>query len=522
MAIFSPQDIENIVNNTSIVDYFFYLERQGRVKFDRQRGHDYYFLTDNEKFSVDEKGYYDFKAGKGGQIFKAVMELEKKTWKEAVEFLKDFSNTTISQSVKNQKAENKRPTPTQHYTEKSPSTMITQVTVPNNDKLLEYFAGRGISKEILQQYAQQVHYRNNSDGKNYFGIGLRNQSGGYDVRNPYLKAKIGASDISIITGTRNETVVFEGMTDMFSYLQMAKDNGKPNDRTLVVLNSITNTGTFIEQFQNYTGKIHLFLDGDKAGNDATQNILNNLKNSIDQRGAYGIGKSEVKDLNDYHLKVFNYKKNIEQSNAPEEIKLQKGMRAVNKSTNETFVISYTADNYIDLKREYDSHIAKVNSVHFNHLSELFSDYDFFDFNNKRLFLSSKNTIFADNNNIQIHTQNGSTTIEPNRVSSSDQTLESLSRQANPSKKEITQADKQWAATMLEMDLAAQSGAIWEDEQEDPKWAATTEHNRKFYLIKDLFQQKNIKALEEIFQTETDPDLKEMANNYLKNLYDLPF
>ena len=420
MAIFSPQDIENIVNNTSIVDYFFYLERQGRVKFDRQRGHDYYFLTDNEKFSVDEKGYYDFKAGKGGQIFKAVMELEKKTWKEAVEFLKDFSNTTISQSVKNQKAENKRPTPTQHYTEKAPSTKITQVSVPNNDKLLEYFAGRGISKEILQQYAQQVHYRNNSDGKNYFGIGLRNQSGGYDIRNPYVKAKVGASDISIITGTRNETVVFEGMTDMFSYLQMAKDNGKPNDRTLVVLNSITNTGTFIEQFQNYTGKIHLFLDGDKAGNDATQNILNNLKNSIDQRGAYGIGKSEVKDLNDYHLKVFNYKKNIEQSNAPEEIKLQKGMKAVDKSTNETFVISYTADNYIDLKREYDSHIAKVNSVHFNRLSELFSDYDFFDFNDKKLQLSSKNTIFADNNNIQIHTQNGSTTIEPNRVSSSEQ------------------------------------------------------------------------------------------------------
>ena len=162
MATFSPQDIENIVKNTSTVDYFFYLERQGRVKFDRQRGHDYYFLTDNEKFSVDEKGYYDFKAGKGGQIFKAVMELEKKTWKEAVEFLKDFSNTTISQSVKNQKAENKRLTPTQHYTEKAPSTKITQVSVPNNDKLLEYFAGRGISKEILQQYAQQVHYRNNS------------------------------------------------------------------------------------------------------------------------------------------------------------------------------------------------------------------------------------------------------------------------------------------------------------------------------------------------------------------------
>ena len=295
-------DVQKIVENTSVVDYFFYLEQKNRVKFDRQRGHDYYFVTDNEKFSVDEKGYYDFKAGKGGKIIKAVMQMEGKNWLEAVNFLKDFSNTTISQSA--QTARDRRPAPTQHSN--TPHSVITNVVVPNNDKLLEYFAQRGISKEILQQYTQQVHYRNIKENKDYFGIGIPNQSGGYDIRNPYIKAKVGASDMTVIPGTRNEAVVFEGMTDMLSYLQMAKDNGKPNDRTLVVLNSVTNTGTFIERFKNYTGKIHLFLDGDKAGDDATQSILNNLKNSIDKRGNYGIGKGEINDLNDYHLKVFNY------------------------------------------------------------------------------------------------------------------------------------------------------------------------------------------------------------------------
>lgn len=295
-------DVQKIVENTSVVDYFFYLEQKNRVKFDRQRGHDYYFVTDNEKFSVDEKGYYDFKAGKGGKLIKAVMQMEGKNWLEAVNFLKDFSNTTISQSA--QTARDRRPAPTQHSN--TPHSVITNVVVPNNDKLLEYFAQRGISKEILQQYTQQVHYRNIKENKDYFGIGIPNQSGGYDIRNPYIKAKVGASDMTVIPGTRNEAVVFEGMTDMLSYLQMAKDNGKPNDRTLVVLNSVTNTGTFIERFKNYTGKIHLFLDGDKAGDDATQSILNNLKNSIDKRGNYGIGKGEINDLNDYHLKVFNY------------------------------------------------------------------------------------------------------------------------------------------------------------------------------------------------------------------------
>ena len=49
----------------------------------------------------------------------------------------------------------------------------------------------------------------------------------------------------------------------------------------------------------------------------------------------------------------------------------------------------------------------------------------------------------------------------------DQTLESLSRKANPSKTEITLEDKMWAATMLEMDLQTQSGSIWSEiKQED--------------------------------------------------------
>ena len=59
----------------------------------------------------------------------------------------------------------------------------------------------------------------------------------------------------------------------------------------------------------------------------------------------------------------------------------------------------------------------------------------------------------------------------------DKTLENLSRKANPSKTEITLEDKMWAATMLEMDLQTQSGAIWEeDKQEDPQLA----HNKMMF------------------------------------------
>jgi methionyl-tRNA formyltransferase len=66
----------------------------------------------------------------------------------------------------------------------------------------------------------------------------------------------------------------------------------------------------------------------------------------------------------------------------------------------------------------------------------------------------------------------------------DEILENLSRTANPSKTEITPEDKMWGATMLEMDLQAQSGAIWETENEE---YPLTEHNRK--MLQKMKEQK---------------------------------
>lgn len=302
MPLFSPEEIEEICNSVSLIDYFRDLDRRGIVRYDRKRGKDEYFLTDNNKFSVTDDQYYDFKAGQGGKIIKAVMEMENKNWREAVEFLRDFSNAHIvSNDIGAEKKQT--PQPSSEPTIAEPRNIFTMAITPNNEKLIAYFEGRGIPKDILQTYTQQVHYRNRTSGKSFFGIGLKNQSGGYDVKNlldkPYDKAKVGRSDMSVIPGTHNEMIVFEGMTDMLSYLRLCRDSNKPNTRTLVVLNSVTNTGAFIDQFKNYEGKIHLVLDGDKSGNDATEKIISNLPNSIDQRHRYNISETENNDLNDY-------------------------------------------------------------------------------------------------------------------------------------------------------------------------------------------------------------------------------
>lgn len=73
---------------------------------------------------------------------------------------------------------------------------ITQITPPNNDKLIAYFNGRGISKEVLEAYIKQMHYQ--VTGKKYFGIELENQSKGYEIRNSVMKTKLRKNDLTIV------------------------------------------------------------------------------------------------------------------------------------------------------------------------------------------------------------------------------------------------------------------------------------------------------------------------------------
>ena len=74
------------------------------------------------------------------------------------------------------------------------------------------------------------------------------------------------------------------------------------------------------------------------------------------------------------------------------------------------------------------------------------------------------------------------TWDPNLL---EEILENLAKTANPSKTEITQADKDWAATMLEMDLQTQSGSIW-SETENEKEDSMTIHNRM--MMKKMREQ----------------------------------
>ncbi|WP_312345268.1 Eco57I restriction-modification methylase domain-containing protein [Chryseobacterium binzhouense] len=119
--------------------------------------------------------------------------------------------------------------------------------------------------------------------------------------------------ISIVNGTKNELVVFEKEIDKLSFLELLKLNEQQNNRSLVTLNSASNTTEFLNQYQNFDGKIFLCLEGDRIGDAATLKIQMKFKekNIKDIRKMYEISNEGNKDLNEYLKNKLNHQdKNI--------------------------------------------------------------------------------------------------------------------------------------------------------------------------------------------------------------------
>ncbi|UMQ41559.1 SNF2-related protein [Chryseobacterium sp. Y16C] len=108
-------------------------------------------------------------------------------------------------------------------------------------------------------------------------------------------------DISIVNGSKNELIVFSKEADKLSFLELLKLNNQNNNRTLITLNSATNTNKFLNRYKDFDGKIFLCLEADRIGDAATLKILLEFKekNVKDIRSMYEISQAGNKDLSTY-------------------------------------------------------------------------------------------------------------------------------------------------------------------------------------------------------------------------------
>ena len=240
------------------------------------------FSTENQaSFKLDKRNniWYLYSEGIGGNNTDFMIKYLNASVKEVLEWaeMQHFSSFH-QQNFPNQKLENLH----KNYE-------IIEVKEIQHPALMEYLRTRKVENQT--EFLKEIHYQMND--KNYFGIGFKNNSGGYEIRNKYSKICLGKKDVSTIKNGSGNVKIFEGFFDFLSFKNIENFLEKePSD--YIILNSVSMIHNIKNSLGNYEN-IELYFDNDEAGNRAVKMLKNELENIEDCRVLY----SDLKDLNEY-------------------------------------------------------------------------------------------------------------------------------------------------------------------------------------------------------------------------------
>jgi len=226
--------------------------------------------------------WYDHGLGKGGNIIDFGIAYHQCTAGELLQQLANgfsFHQPILRQSSEHQKGSDES------------KIKIIKEGVLSSFALVHYLSERRIPINIAEHFCKEVKYELN--GKEYFGIGFKNNSRGYEIRNPYFKASSSPKDVTTFNNNAKEAVVFEGFTDFLSFMTIHK-NQQHNTSDFVILNSVS----FFEKarpFMEQHDAIKLYLDQDTTGQNYSRYALSLSNKYKDESHFY----QHHKDLNDW-------------------------------------------------------------------------------------------------------------------------------------------------------------------------------------------------------------------------------
>lgn len=157
--------------------------------------------------------------------------------------------------------------------------------------LIRYLKTRRIPLVIANRYCRELHYEVNE--REYSGIGFKNDSDGYEIRNPFFKGGNTPKDITTIKNGSQDVGVFEGFMDFLSFITVQTGTVDAS-YDFVILNSVsffTKARAFMEQH----ARIHLFLDRDATGTACRDQALALSSRYRDESHLY----QGFKDLNEW-------------------------------------------------------------------------------------------------------------------------------------------------------------------------------------------------------------------------------
>ncbi len=233
-------------------------------------------------FKVSKKlnRWYDHGEGKGGNVIDLVCLINKCPVSETLEFLStgqtsfSFQQQPIFENVE----------------KKECKITITQIKPLTHPALKGYLKSRNIETRTALKFIREVHYR--SGDKTYFAIGLKNDSGGWELRNKYFKNSSSPKDMTHIKNSSTRLIVIEGMFDLLSILECNEKLESEHD--FLVLNSTAFVQKAMRIIEGYTSTL-LYLDNDLNGKQTTQNLIGHCKKCEDRSSLY----KGFKDINEW-------------------------------------------------------------------------------------------------------------------------------------------------------------------------------------------------------------------------------
>lgn len=175
--------------------------------------------------------------------------------------------------------------------------------------LIRYLESRKISFAIARQILGEVFIKHPKQNKRWWALGLMNEEGGMEVRNPFINGYVGQQTISFVRATSSvkptRIHLFEGIFDMLSALTRFPTIGDQAD--IICLNGTHNLHPAFGYIKGYNyRRLNSWMDNDNLGKQATKAIENYCQSQfqLKHQSANHLYRP-YKDVNDWHVACSN-------------------------------------------------------------------------------------------------------------------------------------------------------------------------------------------------------------------------
>jgi len=244
----------------------------------------FYFALDREEkipsFCVDfiRNAAFDFGTGRKYDVISIVQQIKKCSVSEALKYLSSFNFIAGDEHLTKE-------------LQSKPQYKILKISEIKHPALIQYLELRKVAEQ--KKWVREVHYE--LGGRKYFGIGFKNNSGGFEIRNKYAKLCLGPKDVTWINNSNNmnnEVAVFEGF---FDYLTFKNHKSQSESACVFLILNSTYMLFKVEKLLKRYDKISLFLDNDKNG----KSVAVKIKNKYDNVEDYSVLYQDFEDMNDW-------------------------------------------------------------------------------------------------------------------------------------------------------------------------------------------------------------------------------